>query len=107
MKGNKAMRSPNIYAVPVLLMLVLPGTASAQDNFGVHICDAFLKSYEACVIAKMPAAAQPQARNALIELRVAWRALASDPVTKERFPAVCRETVELVKTQTAAIGCQW
>jgi hypothetical protein len=88
-------------------LLAAAGSGHAQEKVGIEACDAFLVKYEACIAAKVPAAAQAPARNAANDLRAMWRILAADPVTKARVVAICEQTIDAIKQQVAPLGCAW
>jgi hypothetical protein len=100
------MRPSFRLAVVVLTALGLTATARAQDT-GVASCDAFLKSYEACIATKAPEAARAQMKSALDAVRSNWKAVAATPEGKKQLEPTCKQTIDSVKQQAASLGCQW
>ena len=101
-------REFSIGLVALAMSLATASMVVAQDKVGVEPCDRFLAKYEACVAAKVPAAAQtPQLKDAIRQMRLMWVSLAADPVTKDRVPALCQQALETTKQQTVALGCGW
>jgi hypothetical protein len=81
-------------------------TAAAQDT-GIPACDAFLKTYETCVVAKTPAAGQAQMKAAVDQMRTNWKAVAATPEGRTSLEPVCKSTAEQMKQQLASLGCTW
>ena len=81
-------------------------TASAQD-VGVASCDAFLKTYQGCIAAKVPADQQATVTAAITQTKTNWIAVAATPEGKAKLDATCKETAEKMKTEVAALNCAW
>jgi hypothetical protein len=81
-------------------------SASAQD-LGVASCDSFLKTYDACVAAKIPAEQRGPMTAVLEQLKTNWKAVAATADGKSRLDATCKETAEAMKKQVAALNCPW
>jgi hypothetical protein len=82
------------------------GGASAQD-LGVPSCDGFLKTYEACVAAKIPADQRGPMTTVLEQLKTNWKAVAATADGKAKLDTTCKETAEAMKKQVAALNCAW
>jgi hypothetical protein len=54
-----------------------PSFVQAQE-IGIPACDDFIAKYVACVADKIPAAAQTEFQNALVQWRTEWKKLAAD-----------------------------
>jgi hypothetical protein len=85
---------------------VTAGGAAAQD-LGVASCDSFLKTYETCVAAKVPAEQRGPMTTLLQQLKTNWQAVAATADGKSRLDATCKETAEAMKKQVAALNCAW
>jgi hypothetical protein len=81
-------------------------TASAE-SIGVPECDAFIKSYEACVRDKVPEQARAQFNTGLAQWRKSWHDLAQNPQTKATLVGVCKTQLESAKTSMKAYGCSF
>jgi hypothetical protein len=80
--------------------------ARAQD-LGVASCDSFLKTYESCVAAKVPADQRAPMTNVLTQLKTNWKSVAATPEGKASLDNVCKQTAEAMKKQVAALNCPW
>ncbi len=80
--------------------------ARAQD-VGVASCDGFLKTYESCVAAKVPAEQRGPMTGVLDQLKANWKAVAATADGKAKLDATCKETAEALKKQVAALNCAW
>ena len=80
-------------------------TASSADSIGVPECDAFIKSYEACVKDKVPEQARAQFNTGLAQWRKSWKELAANPQTKATLVGVCKTQLDSAKTSMKAYGC--
>ena len=79
----------------------------AQDAVGVASCDAFLKTYTACVTAKVPADQRAKVTSAIEQTQSNWKAVAATPEGKTKLDATCKETAEKLKKEVAALNCAW
>ena len=80
-------------------------TASSSDSIGVAECDAFLKSYEACVKDKVPEAARAQFNSTLAQWRKSWRDLAANPHTTPTLASACKTQLDAARQSMKAYGC--
>lgn len=80
-------------------------TASSSDSIGVAECDAFIKSYEACVKDKVPEAARAQFNSTLAQWRKSWRDLAANPQTKPTLASACKTQLDAARQSMKAYGC--
>jgi len=80
-------------------------TASSSDSIGVAECDAFIKSYEACVKDKVPEAARAQFNSTLAQWRKSWRDLAANPQTKQTLASACKTQLDAARQSMKAYGC--
>jgi hypothetical protein len=98
------MRLTTIAIASVLAAVAAP--ALAQD-IGVASCDQFLKTYTACVTAKVPAEQRANVTSALDKTKANWISVASTPEGKSKLDATCKETAEKMKKEVAALNCAW
>jgi len=82
-------------------------TAVAAQDIGVASCDSFLKTYNACVAAKVPADQRAAMTTAMEQVKTNWKAVAATPEGKVKLDATCKETAETMKKQVAALNCSW
>jgi uncharacterized membrane protein len=80
-------------------------TASSSDSIGVAECDAFIKSYEACVKDKVPEAARAQFNSTLAQWRKSWRDAAQNPQTRGTLAAACKAQIDAAKQSMKAYNC--
>jgi uncharacterized membrane protein len=80
-------------------------TASSSDSIGVAECDAFIKSYEACVKDKVPEAARAQFNSTLAQWRKSWRDVAQNPQTRGTLAAACKAQIDAAKQSMKAYNC--
>src|SRR5262245_5701239 len=80
-------------------------TTASADSIGVAECDAFLKSYEACVKDKVPEAARAQFNTGLAQWRKSWKELAANPQTKATLVGVCKTQLDAAKNSMKAYNC--
>ena len=92
-------------ALTVSIVGALP--ALAQDAIGVASCDAFLKTYSACVTAKVPAEQRAAVSTAMDKTKANWKAVAATPEGKTQLDATCKDTAEKLKKELAALNCAW
>jgi hypothetical protein len=79
--------------------------SSSADSIGVAECDAFLKSYEACVKDKVPEAARAQFNTGLAQWRKSWKDLAANPQTKATLVGICKTQLDAAKQSMKAYNC--
>ena len=80
-------------------------TASSSDSIGVAECDAFIKSYEACVKDKVPEAQRATFNSALARWRKAWHDAAQNPQTRGTLAAACKTQLDAAKQSMKPWGC--
>ena len=80
--------------------------ATAQD-LGIPSCDSFLKTYESCVAAKVPADQRGPMTTVIEQIKTNWKAVAATPEGKANLDGVCKQTAETMKKQVAALNCAW
>ena len=80
-------------------------SSTSADSIGVAECDAFLKSYEACVKDKVPEAARAQFNTGLAQWRKSWKELAQNPQTKATLVSVCKTQLDAAKQSMKAYNC--
>ena len=80
-------------------------TVTASADIGVPECDAFLKSYEACVKDKVPAAIRPTFENTMTNWRRAWREQAANPQAKAALVTACKTAQKNSTDAMKAYGC--
>jgi len=78
---------------------------TASDDIGVPECDAFLKSYEACVKDKVPAAVRPTFETTMTNWRKAWREQAANPQAKTALVTACKTAQKNSTDAMKAYGC--
>ena len=82
-------------------------TAAVAQDIGVPSCDNFLKTYTACVAAKVPAEQRGPMTTAMDQVKANWKAVAATAEGKTKLDATCKETAETMKKQVAALNCSW
>lgn len=87
--------------------LAVASTSATAQELGVPSCDSFLKTYESCVSAKVPAEQRGAMTTVLEQLRTNWKAVAATPDGKAKLDAACVQTAEAMKKQVAALNCAW
>lgn len=87
-------------------LAVFTAPVLAQD-IGVASCDQFLKTYSACVAAKVPAEQRANVTSALEKTKANWMSVASTPDGKSKLDATCKDTAEKMKKEVAALNCAW
>src|SRR5262245_21579811 len=80
-------------------------TASTAEAIGVAECDAFLKSYEACVTDKVPAAQRATFNTGIAQWRKSWHDLAKNPQTKATLASNCKTELDNAKQSMKAYNC--
>ena len=90
----------------VAALVVSAATAQAQD-LGIASCDSFLKTYESCVAAKVPAEQRGAMTTVLEQIKSNWKAVAATADGKASLDGVCKQTAEAMKKQVAALNCAW
>jgi hypothetical protein len=80
-------------------------TTTASADIGVPECDAFLKSYEACVKDKVPAAVRPTFETTMTNWRRAWREQAANPQAKAALVTACKTAQKNSTDAMKAYGC--
>ena len=80
-------------------------TTTASADIGVPECDAFLKSYEACVRDKVPAAVRPTFETTMTNWRKAWREQAANPQAKAALVTACKTAQKNSTDAMKAYGC--
>ena len=92
-------------SVAVFANALLP--AVAQDAIGVASCDNFLKTYQTCIGAKIPAEQRDKVMSALDQTKANWKAVAVTADGKAKLDATCKDTAEKMKKEVAALNCAW
>ncbi|MDQ3474632.1 MAG: hypothetical protein M3447_12945 [Acidobacteriota bacterium] len=82
-------------------------TAGSGDKIGVPECDDYLAKYEACVSAKVPAAARAQYETGLEQNRKAWRQLAATAEGKASLAQMCKMANDSAKQSLKSFGCDF
>jgi hypothetical protein len=90
-----------------IAMLAATTAPTRAQDIGIAACDTFLKTYTGCIAGNVPAAQQQQMNTMLEQLKTNWRAVAATPEGKTQLEAVCKQTADAIKQQTAAMGCKW
>jgi hypothetical protein len=84
-----------------------PAAIAAASEFGVPECDAYMKSWMACVDANVPEAMRATYKTAIEQNKAQWRQAASTPQGKESLAMVCKQSLESTKQALAAYNCKW
>ena len=96
------------FTLATLLTLASASLSSVKaQDVGVASCDQFLKTYQACVTAKVPAEQRANVATALEKTKANWIAVAATPEGKSKLDATCKETAEKMKKEVAALNCAW
>ena len=96
----------SMLAAAAVMFCTLASPAMAQD-IGVPSCDAFLKTYESCLMTRSPEAQRSTMKTTLDQVRANWKAVGATAEGKAQLVSVCQQTAERLKKETAAVGCQW
>ena len=80
--------------------------ASAQD-IGVPACDAFYKSYEACISTKVPDAQRAMFRQQIDAGKAAMRQAAANPQSRAMLEQSCAAQKQQMTQALASYGCKW
>jgi len=78
--------------------------APTADSVGVPECDDYLKKYEACVSAHVPAAAQAALKQSLDQTRAGWKQ-AITAGGKDSLAAACTQMKASASASLKAYGC--
>ena len=82
-----------------------PAPATARSGeFGVAVCDDFLRRYAAC-IERAPAEAQGSMRTALDTWRGTWKPLLANPLLRDVLVQSCTTAAGTVEGQLRGYGC--
>ena len=87
--------------------LALATTGANAQDIGVPSCDSFLKTYESCVAAKVPAEQRGPMTTMFEQLKTNWKAVAATADGKTQLDTTCKQTAEVLKKQVAALNCAW
>lgn len=82
-------------------------TAAATSEFGVPECDAYMKSWLACVDSKVPEQMRGTYRTAIEQSKAQWKQAASTPQGKAALAASCTQSLAATKQALAAYNCTW
>lgn len=78
--------------------------ATRSGEFGVAVCDDFLRRYAAC-IERAPAEAQGSMRTALETWRGTWKPLLANPLLRDVLVQSCTTAAGTVEGQLRGHGC--
>jgi hypothetical protein len=87
--------------------LAVPAVSAHAQDLGVASCDSFLKTYESCVAAKVPAEQRGMMTGVLEQIKSNWKAVAATADGKASLDGMCKQTAETMKKQVAALNCAW
>jgi hypothetical protein len=91
----------------VVAALVVPAASARAQDLGIASCDSFLKTYESCVAAKVPAEQRGPMTAVLEQIKTNWKSVAATADGKASLDGVCKQTAETMKKQVAALNCAW
>lgn len=92
-------------AVTATSALLLLSTGLSAQTTGIAACDDFLKKYEACVSAKVPAAQRSAFQGQFEQMRKAWSDAAKNPNAKATLESACKQSAEQTKAAMSSFGC--
>ncbi len=83
------------------------GTTASGDKIGVAECDEYIQKVEACLTAKVPAAAQATYKQSLDTMRTTWKKAAETPQGKAALAQGCKAALDQAKASMSSFGCSW
>ncbi|MGL4974549.1 MAG: hypothetical protein ACRC56_04580 [Bosea sp. (in: a-proteobacteria)] len=86
--------------------LYLSTGAQAQD-IGVPACDAFYRSYEACVSTKIPEAQRATFKQQLDAGKASMRQAGTTPQARAALEQSCTMQKQQMSQALASYGCKW
>jgi hypothetical protein len=102
---NRNATTPSTTAPAASPAATTSTTASTGTEIGVPECDAFLKAYEACINAKVPANIRASFEPGIAAWRKSWHDLAANPQTKATLVGACKTARDNANTSMKAYGC--
>jgi hypothetical protein len=87
--------------------LVIGFSSALAQDIGVPACDAFYKSYELCVMTKMPEAQRATFKQQIDATKNAMRQAATNSAARPQLEQSCTLQKEQLKQSLANLGCQW
>jgi hypothetical protein len=85
-----------------------PAVGTAVDSeFGVPECDAFMKSWTACVESKVPAEMRGTFKASIDQAKASYKAAASTPQGRSGLVMACTQQLAATKQALAAYNCTW
>ncbi|MGL5363715.1 MAG: hypothetical protein ACRDBH_12600 [Bosea sp. (in: a-proteobacteria)] len=82
-------------------------TAAQAQEIGVPACDAFYKSYEACVATKIPEAQRATFKQQLDAGKASMRQAGANPQAKAALEQSCTMQKQQMSQALASYGCKW
>ena len=98
-----ASTAPAVTAAPAT---TAPAVAAAESEFGVPECDAYMKSWMACV-EKVPAEMRGAFKASIDQAKASYKAAASTPQGKSGLAMACTQQLAATKQALAAYNCTW
>jgi hypothetical protein len=89
------------------ICLVLTTSAAQAQDIGVPACDAFYKSYEACIATKMPEAQRATFKQQLEAGKASMRQAAANPQSRAMLEQSCTAQKQQLSQALASYGCKW
>lgn len=93
--------------LPAAALTVALATSVSAEDIGVAECDKFLKTFDACLVAKATPDLQSRMKAALDPMRANWKSVAATEDGKKQLAGVCKQTADTMKQQVAALNCTW
>jgi hypothetical protein len=90
----------------VICLVTTTSTAWAQE-IGVPACDAFYKSYEACISTKIPEAQRATFKQQLEAGKASMRQAAANPQSRAMLEQSCTAQKQQMSQALASYGCKW
>ena len=84
-----------------------PAVAAAESEFGVPECDAYMKSWTACVESKVPAEMRGTFKASIDQAKASYKAAAGTPQGKAGLAMACTQQLAATKQALAAYNCTW
>jgi hypothetical protein len=86
---------------------LLTASALRAQDIGVPACDAFYKSYEACIATKMPEAQRATFKQQLEAGKTSMRQAAANPQSRAMLEQSCTAQKQQMSQALASYGCKW
>ena len=100
-----ASTAPAVTAAPATTAPA--AVAATESEFGVPECDAYMKSWTACVESNVPAEMRGTFKASIDQAKASYKAAASTPQGKAGLAMACTQQMAATKQALAAYNCTW